>query len=1020
MTVCLPCTHNIVTNSLGPLVTKLHMNLISPLMEKLSTLKLENSVDNSIPALALRNVIEALPRPVPGASPSKDVLESYTSISRVLIPRLLGRNVATQKINSMVPLPDPGQGLVDNIEALNSDTVDVLIELIKCFGLMLRPLEIEALQTSIEAVLDNSKATSAVRKRAVVALSILAVYLENDQLDAFISRAVKVLKSSKTDSATRRLYLTILGSMARSISSRFGQHIGTVVQLTLESLSDDKLQKHLEEISDGDDSSVDFAEVREAALVSLEAFLASCPSDMRKYTAETIGACLRYLKYDPNYAVDDDDEMDIEEDEDDEDGFEEDDEFEAANGFEDDDDASWKVRRCAAKALYTLVSTRSSGDLLEEGTLYGQVAPPMIKRFDEREENVRLEVIATVSLLVRKTGEGVIPEFLLDNSQGEYTATQQPMSRKRRRQSSTGVSAAMHVDGNGLTSPTMDRIPSTGPRADLAKLTPHIVKASTKLLKGKSVPSKQAAMNLLDDMILVQQGGLSEQLDQLFDLIIDAIKQPTSSSTSTSLSTSGGAASATPATLRVAALRLMSDIAKTHSSNLLQPFLSKMVTAVVAIVHDRFYKISSQAIQTTEEIIKAITPPRSRKTAQKYKGDLSKLYDVILDRTTANDADAEVRHKAIHALGTLLSRTGSADGAGLLAADKRKEALDALLDRLKNETSRLAAVKAIDEVAALSSTSLEAAWVRSVALELAAQLRKANRALRGSSVHALRHLIVSPVGQASLDQPTIKGLLENLLQVIGNNDAHLLGPTLLILSRMVQVNAKLVVSAQLRTSICQLLQLNVVAAVLNPLLELVTEIGRAGVGATLMAALLKDVGISGDPATVGKVIGTLLVASGGTAGVDLDSFAAEAETHAGDSPRASLALSVLGEAGLRLGTKSPLQPQIFLKHLGDDYDKFSLTAAMALGRAGAGNVPMYLPVILEALKPEGAKQYLLLQSIKEILQQDVDISQYSATIWAQLLTASQVEDNKAVCAECVGRLAIIDPETYIPKLDVSS
>ncbi len=42
-----------------------------------------------------------------------------------------------------------------------------------------------------------------------------------------------------------------------------------------------------------------------------------------------------------------------------------------------------------------------------------------------------------------------------------------------------------------------------------------------------------------------------------------------------------------------------------------------------------------------------------------------------------------------------------------------------------------------------------------------------------------------------------------------------------------------------------------------------------------MSGLLKDVGIGGDSAVVGKVIGNLLVASGGSAGVSVSSFISE-------------------------------------------------------------------------------------------------------------------------------------------------
>jgi cullin-associated NEDD8-dissociated protein 1 len=997
------------------MVAKTPPTLIAPLIEKLATLRLQNSVDNSIPALALRNVIEALPRPQHGQAATKEVIEAYASISRVLMPRLLGRTSQAAKSIGNVRLPPPGQGVIEDNALLNADAVDVIIEVVKCFGPMLSPSdEVQALQDVVLALLDNQRASSAVRKKAVIALSVLAVHLEDEQLIAFINRAVAVLKDPKTDPVTQRLYLTIMGSMARSLPHRFGKHIGDVVQLTLAFLAEDSLQSHLEAIGEGDDGGLGFSEVREAALLALETYLACCPSEMRPYTEEAIAASVRYLKYDPNYALDEDEDMDEEEGEDEDDGFGDDDEFEAGVGFDDDDDASWKVRRCAAKALHTLVSTRSNGDLLDDGVLYGQIAPPLIKRFDEREDNVRLEVISTLSLLVRKTGEGIIPEFLLGSTQvdGQSPQTQ---TRKRRRQSS-GVSATARSDGNGLVSPTVEKIPSSGPRADLAKLTPQLVKAATKLLKGKSIPTKQATMRLLDDFILIQQGGLSDHLDQIFDLVIDAAKANAASTTSNSLSGSGGAASATPSTLRIAALKLLSDISKTHSSSLLQPYLTKMVSGVVDAVADRYYRISSQAIETVEEIGKAITPPRSQKTA--HKSELSKLYDVVVEMATATHADAEVRQKAIHALGTLLSRTGDAEGATLLSADKRNKGLSIVADRLRNETSRLAAVRAVEEIAAHPSPNFDTTWARGVVLELSVQVRKVNRALRVSSIQALKHVLLSAPGQEALDQATLQNLIAALLPIIANADAQLHGATFRILTSLVKVDANFVVDPKFDTAICDYVQQNVVNAVLAPLLDLVAQIGQSGVGEELMTRMLKDVGVSGDPSTVGKVIGTLLVASGGTGGVDINSFITEAET-AEDKARGSLALSVLGETALRLGAKSPFKPEIFTKHFGDEYDKFSLTAAMALGRAAAGNVQAYLPAILQSFQNAGAKQYLLLQSIKEILLQRTDISGFAQPIWDCLLESSQAEDNKAVCAECIGRLAVVDPETFIPKLDVS-
>jgi cullin-associated NEDD8-dissociated protein 1 len=460
-------------------------------------------------------------------------------------------------------------------------------------------------------------------------------------------------------------------------------------------------------------------------------------------------------------------------------------------------------------------------------------------------------------------------------------------------------------------------------------------------------------VTLLDDLIAVQNGGLSDYFDQVMQPVIDVTRGVAGTTGSTSTALSGGAASATATTLRMAVLRLTSDIAKTHSSSLIAPYLAKIVAGVVSAVNDKFYKISGEAIRTAEELVKAITPPRAKLTTQKYKPELYKLYDIIIDRTSANDADTEVRQRAIQALGTLIGRTSTPDGLTLLSPEKRQSGLDLLLDRVRNETTRLYAVRAIDNIAILSSVSdsLDPNWIQPVTLELCGQLRKANRALRGSSIQALQHIVLSPATKGHLTADTISGIVAAIQPVLAANDSHLLSPALLIISQLQLENPKVTASPDFVAALSDLLRKSISGSALDSLVALVTNVGQTGMGQALMRGVL-SVGVGGDPAVVGKVAGALFVASGGHAGVKLENFIDELENASKLSPpdtaRQSLALAILGEIGLRLGSQSPLDPDIFLNQFGDEPDKVSVSAAVALGRAGAGNISIYLPIILKA------------------------------------------------------------------------
>jgi cullin-associated NEDD8-dissociated protein 1 len=755
-------------------------------------------------------------------------------------------------------------------------------------------------------------------------------------------------------------------------------------------------------------------EVLEAALIALEGFLASCSQDMRMYTNETIDAATRYLKYDPNLAQDDDDDDEGGMGSDEEDALEGDD-FEEEAGYDDDEDASWKVRRCATKVLYTLISTRSNGDLLEDGTLYSKVAPALVTRFKEREDNVRLEVLATVSNLVKRSGDGPAPiKFADEHPQGGSMGP--PPSRKRRRGGSDASMFDLHANSSlsmGFDSPARASTPSVGPQASLSKLSPDIVKGVSQLLKQSSCPpsTKQASVVLIKDIVITQRGGLEAYLHQLIEPVIEAAKT-TSGATSS--------ASATANSLRIQALQLIGAIADTHSSKTIQPYLPSIVDALLKGVQDKYSKLSIEALAATEQVLKALTPPRSASSGPHNQQYLEQLYEALVNRIAANDADLEVRKSALHVLGLFLGRSSGTEG--LLSSDKRSAGLELLADRLKNELTRLASVRAIDSIAAHTKADgeLSPKWVRSVAVELGAQLRKASRALRGASLSALRTLSLNPHSRSQLDSQTKTQTVDTLLPLLTAVDLHLLAPALIILATFVKDDAQSTMTAPLNAALCKVVQGSISGTSLDALLKLVRTIGEQHAGQALMKSLLQEVGVAGHPEVVGKVIGNLLVYGGSSVGVKLEQFVQELET-APDDKRKCLALVVLGESALRLGAQSSIDPKLFIKFFSARSEQVPLAAAVALGRAGAGNVSKYLPVILSTMGQPSAPQYLLLHAIKEILQQDdteSEIIPYASTLWENLVVASQLEDNKAIGAECIGRLTIIDPKTYLPQLQV--
>jgi cullin-associated NEDD8-dissociated protein 1 len=993
---------NMAIKCLGPFVNKAPESILCPTFDKISNLRTDNAVDSSVPALAVRAMVVALPRPAPAVPRTQKVQESYSAISRALIPRLVGYTVIPTGKN--LPAPPKGMIQVEVETGIDSNALDVLVEVARCFGPMLQEAEVEALQKVTAEVLENPRCSTVMKKKAVTALSVLSPYFSDSLLSSVVSHSIETLRQSHLTPAQRRLYLTIFASMARSIPRKFGPYLRALAPFVLSPLSEQELDQQNEEAAESDEGrDPQVEEVREAALLALESFLASCSQDMTPYIPEVIDSCLRFAKYDPNYAADEDDEMDGAES-DQEDDFDLDEDFEEETGFDDEDDVSWKVRRGAAKLIHTLIATRGSGDLLDSGVLYEKIAPALLSRFQEREESVRLEVLSTLAFLIKKTGEASSTPNLRRTS----SATGPPVSRKRRRDSSFSSERPQFSLSNGYASPSTPP-PSGGPQVSLSTLNPQIVQGSAKLLKSSTVPTKHAVISLLSDLVTAQHGGLSKRIDQVIDPVLDAMKSTGGAS---------GGASVTNNALQTESLRLLRVVADTHSSKVIEPYLAKIMPALTTVSKEKFSKVSSEAFDTIQVYIKALTPPRSAGAKQQNATYLQQIYDTVTQRISASDTDTEVRQKAVQSLGLLIGRTSGTQGSTLLDQQSRLTGLQLISDRLRNELTRLASVRAIETIAVLAQSSKEFTpeWVREVSLELGAQLRKSSRTLRGASLAALKRMAVNPECRENMDDETVQKIVQLLLPLIlVDQDLHLIGPALVIIGSFANERPQLVLNDEVIHAYCFVAKMDLSGAALDALLGSLEIIGKKGAGKNLMRSLLAEVGVNGNPELVGQVIGILLVAGGDSVGVTLADFEAELKSTS-DEKRRCLALYILGEAGLRMGPSFPYGPDMFTSYFSTT-EKVSLAAAVALGRAAAGNVSSYLPQIQSSMSQ--GKQYLLLHTVKELLQHtaaETEVIKYSKQLWDSIITASQVEDNKVVGAECIGRLATIDPAAYLPQL----
>ena len=1010
----------------GPLAIRSSSEVLPIFLEKVTRTDVTRSGDKSIPSTASRYFVTALPRPVPGIPSAAPVQLAYEAISTVMIPRLVGRLVLPLKgpVTDSHPKPPPGMLEIDPQMGVNVDAIDLLNETVRCFGPLLQPEEIEALIGKLWEILESQQVHNIGKKKAVAGLSILAVYLSDEGLSKFISTTIESLRASHLPASQRRVLVALLGSLSRTIPRRFGVYLKTIAEFVLQALSKEEYDELLE--ARDEDGSVDIhvEEVKEVALIVLEDFVSSCVNEMRPFTDEALDSSLRYLGYDPTRIEDSDDEMDGAQgsdvgaednnEEEEEDDFEGEEDFEAEEGLDDDDDTSWKVRRCAAKSLQALIQTRLN-DLMEGGILYDKIAPFLVKRFGEREENVRLEILSIMAFIIKKTSETSPETTVTSSEQPIVEVTRAENSRKRPRERSD---ASMFDEpyARDVDSPGQTPSPVTGPRADISRLGPSIVQGLVKVFSQKSVPTKQAAIVLLKEFANLKHGGLSEHLGQIIEPVVGIAKASGGIAGGSAVVSSGGAASATANSLRMESLDFLKTLCDTHSSKVIAPYVSSMVAAVVSASDDKYFKVSCNAIDTAEAIIKVLTPPRFLGSDQKSSSHISAIYSALSKRVKANDTDLEVRLRAIHAIGVCLMRTSG--NSQLLSSADRGEALTLLEDRLKNETTRIVSIEAIDGVAAsATATDLTETWTHSIVDELSNQLRKANLRLRVASLGALRRMVANSHILDCFDSRTTETITGNLLPLLNVANLGTLGLALSILTGLVKRFANKVVTPDLTDALCGVVTSTMSGPTLDTFLALVSIVGAEGQGKPLMDDLLNKASLKADPIIVGAAIGTLIVSGDTSVGVGQKEILKELES-AIDNQRRCLALCILGEVGLRQGTASTLKPQTFLDYFESKSEQVRRIAAVSLGRAGAGNMPLYLPVVVETLQ-KSTKQSLLLHSVKELLQQPKMLREHPGsldTLWKQILEIASSEDNKAIGAECLGRLVVIEPSKYLASL----
>lgn len=1033
----------VAVKTLGVLLMTVQEEQVNEIADRLCSLVLDPSKSalRDVYAIGLKTLVETVPE----------------SMGNVVSHRLIGRLIDGIHTNSNTfPSSSPSSGDDKNSEEIVLACLNVLTDLLTRFGSTSNSIKMQHEPLLNVTLSQLASPRPIVRKRAGTTIGVLATVISDTLLHRLVERVLdqidqasglgksgkkrarnahksdgsKTLSSSDLRSADTRSLIRTMCTVSGTVGHRLNQgHIDRIVPIFLrfcDPADADDEDYDSDEPMETDESGAGMSEeaasalqieLRESCFAGFASFVLRCPALIRPHIDQIVDSALAYMRFDPNYTYDDDDD-DAEEDEEEEEEMEEEeeDEYSTEDDMSDeDDDNNWKVRRSAIRTLTAVVeATKHDPSKLwidefswrRNSEKKTTVAGALVNRFKEREENCRVDIIECFTRLL------------------SYTVSA----------SSAGVLVLA-----SCTSMDDDALASSGAVVvDLrSNVSSAIVKATEKQLSAKKggERSKSSAIALLSTLCLAPGGiGSSEQITSVFRHVKTILNADDDANTRRHTAVNSKS-------LKLEALclvRIMVSCKKHDASDIKNALLPTLLSDICKCVQEDWYKVISEALRVLKEIPDLMLLGSATK-AEKDEVATS-LYNAIEPRLSEHDLDQEIKECALSASASLLSVLYAS-----LTQDQKDRILALLLERLMNDTTRIAAIKTLSAVgrAAQSSGDLDLSSVMNKALEqLALLLRQQSRGLRQSALECLDIMVLClPEKDVDMDEGLFDSVLKDLGDIISDTDLHICHLSLSASNSILKARPSTgplvkshVLPASLTLSKSALLQNPALSSLLNLQEQMIAS---GAIEFDELHKLLEEQ-MSGEGSKCSKqvisnlaeCIATIAAASPSAKQQSfMKSTISSIKPKGTDVESMQLNLLVSGNFGRKVdvsqmkGIAASMQ-KVYFQSFDSSNEDVKHAAALAIGRASVGAIDPFLPALLSALEgSSGKRQYLLFSSLREFIHcyRETEGSDLSPSVPMllpplEMNCGNEEEGVRAMVAECLGALACLEPKTILPVL----
>lgn len=481
--------------------------------------------------------------------------------------------------------------------------------------------------------------------------------------------------------------------------------------------------------------------------------------------------------------------------------------------------------------------------------------------------------------------------------------------------------------------------------------------------------------------------------------------------------------------MKIDALAFLHVLLNSHNPEVFHPHIKLILPPVIHCVEDPFYKITSEALWVTEQIVKMMRP-LDKPSSFDAKPYIKDIFACTIKRLKAADIDQEVKERAISCMAHIVSHLGDQLGGDL------QSTLQIFLERLKNEITRLTAVKALS-IVATSSLKID---LKSILTEgipiLASFLRKNQRALRLNTLTAL-NIMVTKYSE-SFKPAMIESVLNEIPALIQESDMHVSQVAILLLTCMSKVcpNSLSKIGGTVLPEVLHLvhsplLQGGALSSILEFLQAIVlTKTSNTGYGdlmKSLTSPFYKGKSAESTPVykqsyySVAKCVAALSSVCPKESSGTITNLIQEVKNQKTSDSIRILSFLCLGELGRSMNLSVHKELKIVIMDaFSSSNEEVKSAASSALGNICVGNLDDYLPFMLKEISVQPKRQYLLLHSLKEVISTlpATSLKPHVENIWSLLFKNCECpeEGTRNVVAECLGKLTLVNTTDFLARL----